>query len=134
MGGEEWVARVSCGLRGALWQGSTLFHQQRISRIGFRLSNWFQNQYIGGDHLQSMAASRGLLLLTLFVGAVGNASGSSLSCRERGFADALQCSGCKKMHDLVKDEGACVTTPENLPRWTLPRRTLARTLVRLLST
>ena len=77
-------------------------------------------------------AARGLLLLTL-VGAVGNASGSSLSCRERGFADALQCSGCKKMHDLVKDDGACVTTPD-LPRWTLPRRTLARTLVRLLST
>ena len=47
--------------------------------------------------------ARGLLLL-LFVGAVGNASGSSLSCRERGFADALQCSGCKKMHDLVKDD------------------------------
>ena len=50
--------------------------------------------------------ARGLLLL-LFVGTVGNASGSSLSCRERGFADALQCSGCKKMHDLVKDDGAC---------------------------
>ena len=57
--------------------------------------------------------ARGLLLL-LFVGAVGNASGSSLSCRERGFADALQCSGCKKMHDLVKDDGACVTTPDCL--------------------
>ena len=62
--------------------------------------------------------ARGLLLL-LFVGAVGNASGSSLSCRERGFADALQCSGCKKMHDLVKDDGACVTTPD-LPLLTLP--------------
>ena len=58
-------------------------------------------------------ASRGLLLLTLFVGAVGNASASSLSCRERGFADALQCSGCKKMHDLVKDDGAYTD-----PRWT----------------
>ena len=55
-------------------------------------------------------ASRGLLLLTLFVGAVGNASASSLSCRERGFADALQCSGCKKMHDLVKDDGAYTDT------------------------
>ena len=43
-----------------------------------------------------------ILLLSL----AASAAGASLDCREKGFADSLQCSSCAELKKMVDDDGA----------------------------